>query len=867
MSKVANKTIRDPKKLVQNKRELSTDRNVQKINKVTDNSNTSINNVKAKPITKVKQLSKTSTSSRNDTTLNKPSTSRTSLTTNKKNAPVTSKLSPLNKLPSTNAKTTDKIKKSTPSTPPSNRVSKTQYFPSKNMYSNAVKEHMQMKTVSTDEKEQERPRTATLRKGSIVNSNIIGPDVSRSETSSSTSVETGFHDYEDDFESYESDFEEYQSTTTTSSIDSNLTEDSESSSKEERMLDSGNYDMPESKYKLSLTNIREIHEIEQKTNTSSENNLSNMTSLSDEGFEDGKPPIQSCSSFINFAQAQKRIKQNRHFEKQKKRGEELLNMIKLDQYNFTLFEMSPVSYDVFIRSFGTTNAIQTAVQTGEDNISEEIQTDPINTLTKWTQNPVTFSKTDCSNPNYLKIYKDEYVGVGGEMTEDKAVFEQVTDKKYEKRLLNASAIMLNILYESNCNLNEMLERNLREIPFSAGFLSFDTQSYSFLKDKPVTIVTNFSINKILTVHVVKNDCDDSFSKSFICIWNVLNTKEPEKILTAPGLLSSCCSFDDKLVIGGLHDGSLTMWRLGNMRYSSKTEQNEFIFEQPIYMTEINTAHVAKVIAIKQLIIKDANTLFSNNNSNNELCSLDETGVLIIWIIIHKPPAYSDETVMSWNQLCLVQNFKTCLTNSHPGLDNVLCTDMLVSFLETYHIFISTNYGCVLHCLTNSSKTRPKKYLSSISSQINCLVSCPFSPQLFLAGHDDGSISLYSSLHERSLITLSNKHDSGLHSGVEFIQWSYKKPCSFFVKDYSNTIHVWDLKNSDLFPLYSVPFKEKITAMQLSVPKTESSDPSYMILATDNGSVHLHMMDAQNEQFNLNDYERDVKNFFNYVNRL
>ncbi|KAK4882804.1 hypothetical protein RN001_006123 [Aquatica leii] len=886
MSKINNKVTRDSKKLTNNKqRELSTERNVQKLSKPSETVNSLPNNSKIRQSTKVKPPTSSKIDTGNRTIIKQeknhlPSTSRISLAMNKKTAPTTTKLSPTtNKLPSTNFKSSDKMKKSTPSTPPSSRILKTQYFPSKNMYANVIKEHIKIKAENKPQENDDRPKTATLRKGSIVNSNIIGPDAPRSETSSSISIETEDNDYEDDFESYESDFEEYQSSSPTSSINSELLEENNSTSsesvrttpkqtslvglEEERMLDSGNYDMPENKYKVSLTNIKELTEKETKTS-----NSSNMASLSDEGFEDGKSLLHSNVPCINFAQAQKRIKKNRHLERQRKRGEEILNMIKLDNCNFTLFEMIPVSYDVFIKSFGSTNSIQVAIQTGEDNIPEETQTDCVETTTKWTQFPTAFSKIDCSNPNYLEMYKEEYAGVGNEFLKEKCtdtIPKNVTDKN---SLLISCQLMLNLLYESRSSLSENFERNSREIPFSIGFINFNTQTILFLKDKPITLVSYVSVNKILTVHRVKKDCDDFFCKSVICVWNVLNSEEPEKILNVPGVLSCCCCFEsNNLIVGGLVDGSLVMWHLGNSNKSFNNKHDEnTILEQPIYITEINTAHLAKVISIKQLVIKNVNTLFNNNSSNSQLCSLDETGVLIIWVIIHKVPAHGDQNVLYWNQLSLVQNLKMCLSNLYPELCNILCTDMLVNFLDTYHIFISTNYECILHCLTNTSKARPKKYYSSISSQVNCLVSCPFSPQHFLAGHSNGAISIYSSLHERSLITLSNRNDN-LETGVEFIQWSHNKPSSFYVKDYSNTIHVWDLKSSDLFPVYSVPFKQKITAMKLSVPSMKSNETSYMILTTDNGSIHLHILDSQDKQFNLSEYEHDVKNFMNYVNRL
>lgn len=75
--------------------------------------------------------------------------------------------------------------------------------------------------------------------------------------------------------------------------------------------------------------------------------------------------------------------------------------------------------------------------------------------------------------------------------------------------------------------------------------------------------------------------------------------------------------------------------------------------------------------------------------------------------------------------------------------------------------------------------------------------------------------------------MSNK-DGNLQSGIQLLQWSHHRPCVFYAKDKSNTIHVWDLAFSDLFPIYSIPFKEDITCMKLLSSTTNNSSSSYMV---------------------------------------
>ncbi|KAB0801711.1 hypothetical protein PPYR_03897 [Photinus pyralis] len=594
-----------------------------------------------------------------------------------------------------------------------------------------------------------------------------------------------------------------------------------------------------------------------------------MASLSDEGFEDSKSSLLSNVQYINFAQAQKKIQQNKHLEKQRKRGKDILEMIKLDHCNFTLIEMIPVSYDVFIRSFGNLNSKQISTQTGDDSGCEEVQTEIIETIDKWTQYPIRFSKINCDNSNYLQLYKQEYAGTNCVNSDIQQTMDLSYDK-FHKQLFSATQLILNLVYESQSNFSERILSNSSEIPFSNGYIQFNTESSPFLRSKPITFACYCFGNKLLTVHGEKASQEGNMDKDFInnsiaCIWNILNCEEPERILKVPGILSCCFTCQtNHLVIGGLEDGTLSIWSLTDSNKNVNTVQ-DIVYEQPNYTTEVHKGHTSRIVSILQLELKEEDIFSVNTDAaaKSQVCSLDEIGTLIVWVIIKK--CKSSQNLLYWNQISVVQSKKMCLNQSHPELVNLLCTDMIVNFLDTHHILISTNYGYIIHCLSTTPKARPKKYYSGIPSQVNCLTGCPFSSQYFLAGHDNGTITLYSSTLQKTLIALSNKNEN-VHSGVECIQWCSDKPCLFYVKDSSNTIHVWDLKISDLLPIYSVPFKEKITVMKLSKSQLKESETSYMILATDNGSIHLHTL-TKDADFNADAYKLDIKNFFNYVNRL
>lgn len=473
---------------------------------------------------------------------------------------------------------------------PSKRIVKSQYFPSKNMYSNAVKlrtrdDSVEKKTIketkvvknkpvdsgdarkmktkkeldSSSDQSMERPKTATLRKGSIVNANIVGPDAPPNSSKEETK-----YDYEDDFDSYESDFEEYktsssssssitdiasvESFSTTNSSDIDITPTQKTNlTDEERKLDSGNYELnSDSKHKQLLDNIKESVEKENAA-------LSNLTSLSDEGFEDGKLNQAGSNNFINFLDAQKKCIRRKSLAEKKKRGEELFNMIKLDYQYFTLLGIPAITYDEYIYIYGNKSGHQASSQTGEDNVDDETQTEPQETLNKWTQLPIVISKTNEFNKD---IYKMELNGVGHD-----AISSVKFQENYECNYVNLSRFLMSVedvitnLIQQNANEKFQLEAT--KLPFSDGCIKIRYDTLEFLDNKEINYVTFSQTDetKFLTVHnSKKNNLEDR--QCVICIWTTINPNKPEKLLLTYGTVTCCCFGLDnqRIVFGAFAEG-------------------------------------------------------------------------------------------------------------------------------------------------------------------------------------------------------------------------------------------------------------------------------------------------------------------------
>ena len=70
------------------------------------------------------------------------------------------------------------------------------------------------------------------------------------------------------------------------------------------------------------------------------------------------------------------------------RFEDLSKLIELDVSAFDMFDLPPVKeYELYIRSFGRSDTQQAYVQTRDDDVERDVQTDEIEVLSKWTQHP------------------------------------------------------------------------------------------------------------------------------------------------------------------------------------------------------------------------------------------------------------------------------------------------------------------------------------------------------------------------------------------------------------------------------------------------------------------------------------------------
>ncbi|XP_049883191.1 uncharacterized protein LOC126378816 isoform X2 [Pectinophora gossypiella] len=501
---------------------------------------------------------------------------------------------------------------------------------------------------------------------------LDGGDAKSNEKSSDEDVS-----YEDDFESYESDFdsyhsepsdndksENYESPNENGNTDSHHTEKDEQSSNEhdpEKMLDSGNFELREQRSASRKPAVMEyiLEDCEDK-----------RASLTDEGFQDmsSSSAVSSMKThvdvldrplFIDFSKSKENKRKRKVNEHLQQRAKDLLSMITLHEMSYSLYEMKPIPYDLYMATFGRSNYTQIAVQTYDDGIPEEVQTEDIINEHKWTQHPINFSKHDVylypeSNTkkygrkdedyltkftflinnnsdvddnnqinldkdykeNPLRIYFEQKDGVGScEMLPYGSYKNKIENNDYNTGKLRKFLKKVERRVSSILSLNTGdkhltdLAKNTK-LPFSKGFVSFspktlEDEDLSFLKSMTITnlIFSDTKSNLIMSFHKKSSIIGN---KSVICVWDVgVARRDPVKILVAIDnvVIGRFKGNVDGVLVAALEDGSIHLWDLSEEPTWRSDVASE---EKPANLVEINSDRLTQTERDRQWNVENSN---------------------------------------------------------------------------------------------------------------------------------------------------------------------------------------------------------------------------------------------------------------------
>nr|XP_057916264.1 cytoplasmic dynein 2 intermediate chain 1 isoform X2 [Doryrhamphus excisus] len=660
-------------------------------------------------------------------------------------------------------------------------------------------------------------------------------------------IDESLQQYEDDFEDYEEDFEE---------------------------LDEKDKDGKEEEEEVKAIQ-RAMGEENQRVRAS----LSSLSREEEEKMPEVKSPAQKPGrssqrgKFMDFVAARQREVIKKVSSKQKKRSAELLRLIDLDlSTTMSLLDLPPVSeYDMYIRNFGAANTKQAYVQCNEDNVDRDVQTEEIDISEKWTQHPAEHCGA-CGDPS------------GSHDTQDMSGVN-LDSRRLATFLRSASQVMVVLLEEDHAQKTSFKGRSTQTdtLSFSDGSVQLNTK-LPFLDGRTISVLHFSPVQRhtLLSVHqpalspgaVVQLDhC------SIICIWRIWEPSRPQKILLVESEVTCCCFSPGKstLVFAGTSIGSVGLWDLREPdgdHERLKVGEDEWTFRRPTFSTDaLSAAHFSSVTSVEVVPASvpgrpgsEVPLLASEEELlglSFQLASLDESGLLNIWVVLQLPKAneagsQTDLGLRPGGKVKLLHSSSCVMSEgAWPWLadKSVPLQTLALKFLPTdcSHFFIGTSMGLVRHGTTQGLKAPPKFYSSQDFGarlvDVSAIHFSPFRPCLFLVGCGDGSVRLHQVSCDKPVAEWT---DSTAGESVVSLQWSQTRPAVFCVVDAASNLHVWDLLKKDSGPLVT-EHMDRLTAMAAFGDPGQQNAYSGIATAQHSGKIEMHYF---THDFSLPSYEED-----------
>ena len=367
------------------------------------------------------------------------------------------------------------------------------------------------------------------------------------------------YDYDDDFEDYDDD---------------DFEEESEEETEDSKM-DSGSYERARIRKEMVEVKAAMIRENSAKQNHEGEKSQDSGHVSNDDQNQNEIKRKPSGKVTFNFASAKQKQRTQKAAGKAKKRGDELLTMIRLDVAKYDLFDLPPIAYEALM---GNSDRVQATCQTGEDDLDEELQTEAIDSLEKWTQFPPP-PLTHLVDPEDHETLWQTLHGVGGQFEAAKfkdynhETMKSMHSVRLSKFLESASTAMMTLLEEDADRKygNMANAQDQKDVVFSDKVTLLDTDVVKCLQGKAVKAMA-FALDQpslLLVGHgPSSNDetetgsIDDPF-RSYLTVWNVGSPSQPLHVLVTSETVQTVAFSPLKasMAFAGMMDGSISVWDL------------------------------------------------------------------------------------------------------------------------------------------------------------------------------------------------------------------------------------------------------------------------------------------------------------------
>uniref|UniRef100_A0A1B0GBI9 WD repeat-containing protein 60 n=1 Tax=Glossina morsitans morsitans TaxID=37546 RepID=A0A1B0GBI9_GLOMM len=541
------------------------------------------------------------------------------------------------------------------------------------------------------------------------------------------------NNYSDDFESYESDFETPTSSETESDgtevsstdsnshkppekeIQKNKTSSAEASEEEsevtqnpitviqrykERKLDSGNYDINDYAKKAiprPPTNVSNhfcdsLDTISLATSDQLDSGVSAYSLNHPNDVKDNSERTKEVS-YGGYSQFYSKPIFNEC-------GKEVMSKIQFDALSFVLLDMKPISYEMYMQSFGKLHTAQISTQTQNNLLDVEVQTDELYFRSIWTQHPALYNsrimeklrgqqccgefpdiehakpENSCKLENSLKTLRD----ISQKTTTSKYhqnLVKQKSQKPLDLENLNSFLLKSSLVISQILKTKRKSLRGTNSLSISEGFYCLES---NFLNTLAINrVYSNVRYNLVITVHESLPGIDVYHSNfiNLLTVWCVDEPKAPIRLLSTWSKVShvEISEATQDIIVTALQDGSIAMWDLretysycskldGYLKHFAATQSIVPAWYEKRTKSKKIAIDVGSCITIKSFRCPNYSSSLKhtlNNFQNSQFVSLHDSGILTIWTLVETS---SDLTYLSNRKLTGRSSHVKKSTDSH-----------------------------------------------------------------------------------------------------------------------------------------------------------------------------------------------------------
>ncbi|XP_052059211.1 cytoplasmic dynein 2 intermediate chain 1-like isoform X8 [Mytilus californianus] len=592
------------------------------------------------------------------------------------------------------------------------------------------------------------------------------------------------------------------------------------------------------------------------------------------GYRDSSPDepvsrVRPKSSAINFLSAKRQVMTQKTYGKTSKRARDLLEMIELDTVTFDIMDLPPVKeYELYIRSYGRSDTRQAYVQTNDDAIDRDIQTEEIDMRNKWTQHP-----------------PEDFAGSGrGDGEKDFEDEEQSQQNKQQdlgrlsKFIQQAGQVVSILLDEERSQETTELSANKSSISMSEGYTELSKLGILQGRHVEFAYFAPTQPNMVLTVYSQpdqSNPLNPTDGKGMICVWNTNEPSYPQRILACESQPRCCCfgPYKTSIAFAGMVDGSICAWDLReppSLHRSVEFDKTEHLLRFPTYNTagiSDSDNHISPVTTINPVTTYvDENSQQESDSKEDEkkntdsgsgmsfqLVSSEDQGRINFWVVAElttTDPAGSEiDLGLSPGGKVKVVISSTIklesLVREARSLGPIRSFEMQISPTDPNHFYIGTDGGYVLHGLRFGNRAFPRTFSALTDSPVDVrsIDFSPFGHPCFLASTAEGCVHLFGTKSEKPLLTWPSKIWGT--RDLRCVRWSRSRPCVFYVLDDHSQLYTFDILEGDAMPAKMETLsKENVIHIAFTPHLNVTGRHPQMLVSQEDGTIQIHTISKE-----------------------